>query len=55
MMAVQDAKIKNIAKDLTIGTGGPRISDVIGNSLKDHVKKVEYCFCVEDIMVIYCI
>ena len=46
-------KERNIAKDLTIGTGGPLISDVIGNSLKDHVKKVEYCFCVEDVIVIY--
>ena len=40
MMAVQDAKIKNIAKDLTIGTGGLRIKDVIGNFRKGPAVKV---------------
>ena len=42
MMAVQDAKIKNIAKDLTIGTGGLRIKDVIGNFRKGPAVKVGY-------------
>jgi len=38
----QNAKEKNIAKDLTIGTGGHLISDVTANFLKDLVKKENY-------------
>ena len=39
-MAVQDAKIKNIAKDLITGIGGLRIKDVIGNFRKGPAVKV---------------
>ena len=42
MMAVQDAKIKNIAKDLITGIGGLRIKDVIGNFRKGPAVKVGY-------------
>ena len=39
-MVVHDVKTKSFVKDLTIGTGGHLINDVIDNSPKDHVKKV---------------
>ena len=39
-MEVQDVKIRNIAKDLTIGIGGHLIKDVTDNSHKVLVKKV---------------
>ena len=35
-MVVPDAKIKSIANDSIIGTGGPLIKDVTDNFLKDH-------------------
>jgi len=40
MMAAQDAKTKNIAKDLIIGIGGLHIKDVIGNFHKGPAVKV---------------
>ena len=46
-------KERNIAKDLTIGTGGRLISDVIDNSHRDHVKRVKTCFYIEDTIVFY--
>ena len=39
-MEVPDVKIRNTAKDLTIGIGGHLIKDVTGNSHKGLVKKV---------------
>ena len=39
-MGVQDVKIRNTAKDLTIGIGGHLIKDVTDNSHKVLVKKV---------------
>ena len=40
-MEVPDVKIRNTAKDLTIGIGGHLIKDVTGNSHKGLVKKVK--------------
>ena len=45
----QNAKEKNIAKDLIIGIGGLLISDVTVNSLKDLVRKV--CHRIIDIFI----
>ena len=42
-MVVPDAKIKSIANDSIIGTGGPLIKDVTDNFLKDHAN-VANCF-----------
>ena len=43
LMVVPDAKIKSIANDSIIGTGGPLIKDVTDNFLKDHAN-VANCF-----------